>query len=340
MVRSDPPFLSPLTVKTLPVVLKMMAAAEKTSSATRRYLYCKATKSLFKLLHARLMVPTKGKISLRHQKGQRTLIYDGRNTHFYGAFCSDLELGYEAASLALLEVLIDSNGVFYDIGSNFGYFSLSLAAHSEFDGKIHAFEPHPSSFSDLESLTFQAGMGNRIICHQIALSDRDGTGTLRFDSLHSALTKIAHGNGGTDVIVSRLDSLDLPPPTILKIDVEDHELAVLMGADKLITHYRPAIIFESLKATPPGATFQTLNFFDRKQYALFVPAWHLGDHAGGIFFGEDTNLKLEGRVPNLALLPFEQHNRCFMGNNLNLLAYPIENVAALKQLFCHDPLTD
>ncbi len=47
-----------------------------------------------------------------------------------------------------------------------------------------------------------------------------------------------------------LDSLTLPKIRLIKIDAEDHDLAVLQGAEKLISRDRPILIVESGEAGP------------------------------------------------------------------------------------------
>ena len=53
---------------------------------------------------------------------------------------------------------LPEDGVFYDIGSNWGWFTMHVASRPGFRGKIHAFEPFASSYADLCDLVRQAGL--------------------------------------------------------------------------------------------------------------------------------------------------------------------------------------
>ncbi len=333
LIRKTPPFVSPLTSAHLPLALRLAARAQASRSSTKAFLLDKLSKTAFRFLHRQLNLPASGTMDLATPDGPKRLPFDARNTHYQGIFLTGFELGYEAASLALLDVLLGNDGTFYDVGGNFGYFSLSLAARPGSKGHIHTFEPHPTSFAELKQHIAASGLGGHITPHDIALSDQDGTGRLRIDSLHSALTKLVDGAGGVDVPLQKLDSLDLPKPDVLKIDVEDHELAVLKGGKRLLTDHRSAVLFESLRGAPLGATFQPFDYLEGLGYGFHVPAWHLEDHEGGFFVSEPSALNLQGRTPSLALLTFERHNRFLLDDNLNILAWPKEKAAELRELF-------
>jgi len=335
LISKTPPFVAPLKATHLPLALRLTAKAQASRSSTRAFLLDKLSKALFRQLHRQLNLPARGTMELVTPDGPKPLAFDARNTHYQGVFLTGLEMGYEAASLALLDVLIGDGGVFYDVGGNFGYFSLCLAARPTFDGHIHTFEPHPGSFGDLKAHIAAAGLGKSITPHEIALSDQDGSGRLRIDSLHSALAKLAGEAGGVEVPLRKLDSLDLAKPDVLKIDVEDHELAVLQGGENLLSDHRPAVLFESLRGAPLGATFKPFDYLEKLSYCFFVPAWHLEDYEGGFFVSEPSALNLQGRTPNLALLPFERHNRFLLDDNLNILAWPTEKLDQLRGVFLH-----
>ncbi|MDP7640270.1 MAG: hypothetical protein QGG73_11240 [Candidatus Hydrogenedentes bacterium] len=84
--------------------------------------------------------------------------------------------GYEASSLALLDILVGRDGCFFDVGSNFGCFSLSIAARPGFTGRVHAFEPYAPSFADLSNMIERSALTALISAHRLALSDYDGNG--------------------------------------------------------------------------------------------------------------------------------------------------------------------
>ena len=332
LVRKTPPFVVPLSVIRLPLALKLAAKAQASTSSTGALLQDKFSKAVFRLLHRKLNLPARGIMELNTPDGPKRLPFDARNTHYQGVFLTGLELGYEASTLALLDILTADNGVFYDVGGNFGYFSLCLAARPGYGGHIHTFEPHPMSFAELQAHINASGLKARITPHAIALSNENGTGRLRIDALHSALAKLMDGAAGVDVPLKQLDSLDLPPPSVIKIDVEDHEVAVLEGGQRLLKETRPAILFESLRGAPLGATFKPFDFLEGLDFRFYVPAWHLEDQENSFCVSEPSALNLQNRMPHFALLPFDRHNRFLLGDNLNILAWPREKEDALRQL--------
>jgi FkbM family methyltransferase len=166
---------------------------------------------------------------------------DAANTHYLALLRAGAE-GYEAETAALLERLVPDDGIFFDVGANWGPFSLLIASRPGFTGQVVAFEPVARVREDLASVIAQAGLSSRITLRAEALSDRAGRGAMRY-KLHSALATIEPGAG--DVTMARLDDLDLPAPHVLKIDVEGHEAAVLDGAREMIARHRPLIVLES-----------------------------------------------------------------------------------------------
>ena len=85
------------------------------------------------------------------------------------------------------------------------------------------------------------------------------------------------GAGDTIVRCEALDSLDLPPPGLMKIDVEGAELDLIAGARTLIERHHPAI-FMSLHIDIPAAQevaiwFRSLGYsvkFSESAYDLIA----------------------------------------------------------------------
>jgi FkbM family methyltransferase len=73
------------------------------------------------------------------------------------------------------------------------------------------------------------------------LSDTNGTAPIS-DDANGHLSRIVNAGmpNSTLATVRRLDDLDIPLPDLIKIDVEDHERAVLEGAASVIKTSQPA----------------------------------------------------------------------------------------------------
>jgi FkbM family methyltransferase len=145
--------------------------------------------------------------------------------------------------------------VFWDIGAHVGFFSI-LASNAVGDrGIVHAFEPIRHNRDRLHVALEQNGATN-VVVHGVAIGERAGEAPI-FDrgssftwSLAVESDSMAHVTQTVPVL--SLDDLtsDLGAPTLLKIDAEGAELAVLRGGRRLFTEYRPRVILE---ASDPAA---------------------------------------------------------------------------------------
>lgn len=158
--------------------------------------------------------------------------YIGRSLYNYG----------EWSALECQKLISLASGPCIDVGANIGYMSMALAA-SGFP--VHAFEPQPALYALLQKNT----TGLPVSCYNVALSDSIGsTGMPRVDYS-------ARGNFGGLPINARsdlghitvqkitLDSIGLDC-SLMKIDVEGHELEVLQGAIETIERCRPILYIE------------------------------------------------------------------------------------------------
>jgi FkbM family methyltransferase len=158
-------------------------------------------------------------------------------------------------ALRVVKALVQRGDTVVDIGANAGFFAANLARFVGPTGQVHAVEPDPSQRMGLEAI--RARRGN-VTLHFVALSDREGDGTLHVPvvageplgalaslSIPEGRAAIAHQQ--VRVPLTSLDSLlpsSAPPVAFVKCDVEGHELAVLRGGDSLLRRDRPAILVE------------------------------------------------------------------------------------------------
>lgn len=127
---------------------------------------------------------------------------------------------------------INEGEVVWDIGANIGSFSLVGALSG---GAVEAFEPGQDALSRLNK---NAELNQVCInTHNIALSDKNGTGTL-CKSSRSGVRKLVSNGEGDNVSVRRGDDIDAPQPDIVKIDVEGAELEVIRGMANTLSNCR------------------------------------------------------------------------------------------------------
>jgi FkbM family methyltransferase len=175
----------------------------------------------------------------------------------------------------LARVLNRPDPVFYDIGANVGYFSVTVSRlfpHSV----IYAFEPMPEHLQTLQDHLQLNAIGN-VLIEPLAISDK--TGDLEFSGMQgsegntykneSALFQKA-GNSfkvkGTSV--DDFIAAGNRVPNFLKIDVEGAELDVLHGALHTIRMYRPAILLATHDCHLAGIKDKCVEFLQAEGYSL------------------------------------------------------------------------
>ena len=134
-----------------------------------------------------------------------------------------------------------------DVGASWGAYSHAALARGLV---VYAFEPQIEV-----ALVLQRGLSGAVI-RCAAVSDHTGETELRIPrndigyatvELRNALSGTADLSKGMDrrcVPTIRLDDVDLGRVSLLKVDVEGHELAVLRGARELLEVHRPMLIIE------------------------------------------------------------------------------------------------
>ena len=223
--------------------------------------------------------PVMGTAEVDVGESTRSFRFDARNRMFSAVYFDQFSAGYEPPVMALIDALMPDDGVFFDIGSNWGYYSVYLAARPGFRGRIHAFEPWPQTFHDLTSTVAQLNFAESITCHNIALGAAEQTGNMRCGS-HSGNAHICHGNGGVKLPIRPLDELDVPTPHILKVDTEGHEEAVFRGARRTLTKSRPMIVFEHRYELDLAEQRMrgSLEYLESLDYRLFLPRFNGRSH--------------------------------------------------------------
>ncbi len=166
----------------------------------------------------------------------------------------------EADTSLVLDVLSNlkskyENITVYDIGANTGYYSILSA--TKFGASVHAFEPLEEYVTCISESARINGVTNRVTTHRMALGSKKATIEITLSGSGSTLTKDFLGQSDLPtrmVPVETLDSLGLPAPHFIKIDVEAHEWEVLRGAQMIISKYKPVCFIEVAK------TFSDRNF--------------------------------------------------------------------------------
>jgi FkbM family methyltransferase len=132
--------------------------------------------------------------------------------------------------------------VFYDVGANVGYYTLLGSRAVGPEGKVLAFEPLPRNLSYLHRHLALNGITNVDVV-QAALLDHEGN--VAFESEGGPSQARVSWDGSRTVAASTLDSLAIPPPNVVKMDVEGAEIKVLEGGIEMLREHRPFLIFST-----------------------------------------------------------------------------------------------
>jgi FkbM family methyltransferase len=145
-----------------------------------------------------------------------------------------------------------------DVGANVGNYAARLSELVQAEGRVLALEPVPETFELLAANVGRFPIGNVTLLN-IAASDRFGIQGMRMPRLDSGASNpyMAHltdESAEMTVLSMPVDSLDIQHRIrLIKIDVEGHELPVLLGMKRLLERDRPVLIVEG--TSPEVAAF-------------------------------------------------------------------------------------
>jgi FkbM family methyltransferase len=182
--------------------------------------------------------------------------------------------------LLVVSYLSRNPGTFMDVGANTGLYTLIAAAIST-EIKVVAFEPLPHIYAKLvENIQLNETFARRTRASSVALSRRTGTldfyetiNDMGYLSTSSTLEESHAMAIGARFVRQKVPAMTLDDwctenpvknLSMVKIDAEGHEPAVLEGATATISNHRPLITVELLA----GSEFDFFQEFLRRQNYL------------------------------------------------------------------------
>jgi FkbM family methyltransferase len=149
--------------------------------------------------------------------------------------------------MRLLPLLVRAGDRVIDVGGNYGAYAFRL---DRLRTRVEVFEPNPTC---VRALDHWAATRPRVRIHPFALSATAGQATLAVPTggdgvVHAAAGSIeprAVAGARCEAVETRtLDSFGFRDATLVKIDVEGHELSVITGAVETLAASSPALIVE------------------------------------------------------------------------------------------------
>jgi FkbM family methyltransferase len=146
---------------------------------------------------------------------------------------------------------VPNAGVFYDIGANVGYFSVEMAKRLDDTVNVVAFEPQAVLADAISNSAKLNGMNNlRVVQAMVGDTTRQTDLYLAPASIHASAVADS-GRPSVGTVAAQMVTIDdlveaatIPPPDMVKIDVEGSEHLVLEGARRTFRSHLPHIFLE------------------------------------------------------------------------------------------------
>lgn len=131
-------------------------------------------------------------------------------------------------------------GAALDVGGNIGNHAVFFA---NMFSRVISFEPNTDIFPILQ---YNLASLPSAEARNVALSNKVGSARLDVPDRNFGGARVVSGGEGKQIRLERLDDQDFEDELIslIKLDVEGHELCALQGGIALIAQFRPIIVFE------------------------------------------------------------------------------------------------
>jgi FkbM family methyltransferase len=165
-----------------------------------------------------------------------------------------------------------------DVGANVGVYTFSAAVRVGSQGRVLAIEPFSGCVQCLQE-TCKINQFDWVTVYAGAASNCNGTLKLLLhgaSELNEVVSCNADDNIPSDpfeeIPCITLDTLiereNIERVDIIKIDAENHELAVLAGSKRILSEFTPVILYENI-AGNKGSNYQVAEYLTKVGYELF-----------------------------------------------------------------------
>jgi len=165
---------------------------------------------------------------------------------------------YEPRYVDILRWLIHKGDTVFDVGANVGFYTTLFSQWVGPLGKVIAYEPDPCNLTLLKRNMEVIGMDNTTI-RDVALASQSGTAQFSIDKFTRSTGHLGAGPTYADELfgdLQKYSSLQVAtktlndevkkygPPTVIKLDIEGGEYAVLKGGEQVLAELRPLVMTE------------------------------------------------------------------------------------------------
>lgn len=169
---------------------------------------------------------------------------------------------YEKEQINQAMKFLNRDAVCFDVGANVGIYTLLFARYSK---RVYAFEPLPRNISYLERTIEINKITNAYV---VPMAMADITGVMFFqESVNNTMGKLStNGKLGVNAITCDDFVSDHEAPSLIKIDVEGAEYAVLQGAKNTLQNYGSTVL---LSTHSNKLKNDCLDFLERIGYTVY-----------------------------------------------------------------------
>jgi FkbM family methyltransferase len=180
------------------------------------------------------LIPGNAVMTIRRGPARGMRWIAGSATH--GCWLGTYELAKQQAILRFAK----PGMTIYDVGAQAGFYTLLFSRVVGPSGTVVAFEPCPNESRHLLAhLSLNAISNVRVI--SAAVSDRESIARFTVDAGVTENSLRPDSTSPLFVPTVCLDQLELPPPDLIKMDIEGAETLALKGARKLLAGMMPVI---------------------------------------------------------------------------------------------------
>ena len=172
---------------------------------------------------------------------------DGQGLEALAYYASGKAHGADVVNLC--RALTRPDDVFYDIGANVGHVALSMA-HSHKGARIVAFEPIPRLARAITCAATRNGFDHLEI-YAAALDRELGHTSFFVTPLSTQASLVGRKVAGVEelriptlTLDSMIQSGAIPPPAVVKLDVEGAEMRLMDGAEQTFRTHLPVLFYE------------------------------------------------------------------------------------------------
>lgn len=160
---------------------------------------------------------------------------------------------HEAEEMGFILHFLRPDDLFLDVGANIGSYTVMVAG--AVGARVISVEPIPATFSNLQRNVLLNGLTDHVEPHCVGLSSERSE--LRFtqdqDTVNHVMAEGEYSRAIRVPVVSMDELLAGRVPSIIKIDVEGHELAVLKGARSTLSD--PGVAAVVMEINGSGARY-------------------------------------------------------------------------------------